>query len=157
MLDAGTSSWRAFSSVYRQSAWSDNSVNMQRKEVIEYLESLPLFFEEQNTIYVHAGLKPGIPLHSQCVDDLLWIREEFYEHPHHWDKTIVFGHTPTTMLTGKATPWVQGHLIGIDTGCIFGGALTAITVDMHGRLLQTTQVPEFIRNRTEHPLSVQSA
>ena len=46
-------------------------------------------------LFVHAGIRPGVPLDAQHEDDLLWIREEFFTRPHALPYTVVFGHTPT--------------------------------------------------------------
>ena len=45
-------------------------------------------------LFVHAGIRPGVPWDEQTDEDLFWIREEFVLHPHGLPETIVFGHTP---------------------------------------------------------------
>lgn len=95
---------------------------------IAWFRSLPLFFQDQGRVFVHAGLRPYLPLDSQRANDLLWIREDFTEHP--WTAPehagIVFGHTPTHYLPG-GTPgrvWRWHNRAGIDTGAGFGGPVT---------------------------------
>src|SRR4051794_38365133 len=42
---------------------------------LDWLESRPLFYETDRYIFVHAGLRPDIPLAEQDREDMLWIRE----------------------------------------------------------------------------------
>jgi serine/threonine protein phosphatase 1 len=87
---------------------------------LNFLVSLPLCHETDEYLFVHAGLRPGIPIDRQSPEDLLWIRSEFIDA--HWDfgKTIVFGHTPFNK------PLIERNKIGIDTGAVYGGSLTCI-------------------------------
>jgi serine/threonine protein phosphatase 1 len=71
-------------------------------------------------LFVHAGLRPGIPLSGQLPEDLLWIRDEFIDSDWDFGKTVVFGHTPFRK------PLFQRNKIGIDTGMVYGGRLTCI-------------------------------
>ncbi|MFH1033376.1 MAG: metallophosphoesterase family protein [Pseudomonadota bacterium] len=88
--------------------------------LLSFLRGLPLFHEEEQYIFVHAGLKPGLPLADQQERDLLWIRDEFIHGQWDFGKTVVFGHTPF------AEPLVKPGLIGIDTGAGFGLRLTCL-------------------------------
>jgi serine/threonine protein phosphatase 1 len=83
---------------------------------------LPLFTNEE-FIFVHAGLRPGIPLAEQGPDDLLWIREDFLHAEVDWGRIVVFGHTPF------AKPLLTADRIGLDTGCVYGGRLTCCDVN----------------------------
>ncbi len=85
-----------------------------------FLEDLPLYYETEDYFFVHAGVRPERPLHSQEEEDLLWIREGFYYYPGTFPKKIVFGHTPFP------EPLLLPDRLGIDTGCVYGGKLTAI-------------------------------
>ncbi|MFM7143584.1 MAG: metallophosphoesterase family protein, partial [Alphaproteobacteria bacterium] len=65
------------------------------REEIEFLrDSLVLSFAEGGAIFVHAGLRPGVPIAAQVPDDLLWIREEFLDADPGLPWLVVFGHTP---------------------------------------------------------------
>ncbi|MEF3168615.1 MAG: serine/threonine protein phosphatase [Deltaproteobacteria bacterium] len=86
----------------------------------KFLDSLEFFLETESYIFVHAGLRPGVPLADQTLDDLLWIRDEFISSSYDWGKRVVFAHTPVE------TPLVQPNKIGIDTGAVYGGRLTAL-------------------------------
>lgn len=91
-------------------------------EHMKFFNNLRLYYRESGYLFVHAGLRPGIPLKQQSVHDLLWIREEFYEQDHDWEDWIIFGHTPFH------NPFLKGKLIGIDTGVEFGGPLTCLVL-----------------------------
>lgn len=83
-----------------------------------FYRNLRLFYESENYIFVHAGLRPGKTLEEQAASDLLWIREPFFESEYDFGKTVVFGHTPF-----KEAFIAPGRL-GLDTGAVYGGSLT---------------------------------
>jgi serine/threonine protein phosphatase 1 len=87
---------------------------------IAFFQSLRPYYETDRFIFVHAGLKPGIPLAEQKKKDLLWIRDEFINDRSVLEKIVVFGHTPV------AKPLVEQYKIGIDTGAAYGGKLTCV-------------------------------
>ncbi len=87
---------------------------------IEFLKSLDLYFQTDDFIFVHAGLKEGICLEDQVSEDLLWIRRSFVKSKYDFGKCIIFGHTPFSK------PLVEPNKIGIDTGAVFGNKLTCI-------------------------------
>ena len=87
-----------------------------------FLEALPSLYQSEDFIFVHAGLRPGIPLAEQSPADLLWIRQEFLDGSDDWGKPVVFGHTP------REAPLLEGRRIGLDTGCVYGGRLTCCDV-----------------------------
>ena len=73
--------------------------------------------------FVHAGLRPGVPMHRQSREDLLWIREPFLSFDGTLPAVAVHGHTP------EAAPNIRPHRIGIDTGAVLGGALTCAVLE----------------------------
>jgi serine/threonine protein phosphatase 1 len=85
-----------------------------------FFESLVLRYETERYLFVHAGLRPGVPLSDQDPWDLLWIRGEFIRSTASFGKVVVFGHTPFP------EPYVDGVKIGIDTGAVYGGRLTCV-------------------------------
>jgi serine/threonine protein phosphatase 1 len=89
-------------------------------EHLAFFESLVLFFQTDNYIFVHAGLRDKIPLEEQKSDDLLWIRDKFIRSTYDFGKRVVFGHTPLS------EPLVQPNKIGIDTGAVYGNKLTCV-------------------------------
>ena len=98
-----------------------------------FIDSLPLMFEYENFIFVHAGLNP-LKTYEQTEHDLLWIRDKWWEAPRFIkDKVIVFGHTNTAYLGSPGEVFVGDGIIGIDTGVYSrGGRLTLL--DLSSRL-----------------------
>ena len=92
-------------------------------EHVAFLRSLPLLHTTSTHIFVHAGLRPGIPLEEQKEDDLLWIREPFFTAPNTFGRTVVFGHSP------MVDPFHDDGKVGIDTGACYSGPLTAYEVE----------------------------
>lgn len=88
---------------------------------LEFFRSLLPFYETETHLFVHAGVRPGLPMEIQDPHDMIWIRHEFFLADHGLNKTVVFGHTP---FTGK--PYVGEKRIGIDTGAVYGGTLTCL-------------------------------
>jgi len=87
---------------------------------LRFLEGLGLTYVVGDYVFVHAGLRPGVPLCEQGPADLLWIRNEFLDSQDPFDKIVVHGHTP------ERKPVVRTNRIGIDTGAVFTGCLTAL-------------------------------
>ncbi len=96
----------------------------------KFFNSLNPFYEGDDFIAVHAGLRPfaGEPA-NQKSEDLLWIREDFFLADFSWDKTIIFGHTPTLFLNNSERIYSdkKRNIIGIDTGAMYeNGPLTCL-------------------------------
>ncbi len=109
-------------------------------ELHDWMQRLPTWYEDAHAIYVHAGLEgegstwlhPSLG-HSR---NLMWCREpDFFRN--YRGKRLVFGHTLTSELPldhlsffakifdDRTDVWMRGDLIGIDTGCVWGGYLSA--------------------------------
>lgn len=96
-------------------------------EHIEFLEKLSLYHEDDNHIFVHAGISPEYSdWRTQPEDDFLWIRDEFYKYPTGLDKTVVFGHTPAEYIHKKSEIWFGDDKIGIDCACAYGRKLACL-------------------------------
>ena len=87
---------------------------------LEFLRELHLYYQTDDYIFVHAGMRDKVPLESQKEIDLLWIRDEFIYSDYDFGKRVVFGHTPFK------EPLVQTNKIGIDTGAVYGNRLTCV-------------------------------
>ncbi|MDW6022615.1 metallophosphoesterase [Mesorhizobium sp. BAC0120] len=87
-----------------------------------FLRSLPILVDAKRFVFVHAGIRPELPLDQQSDDDLVFIRSEFYERAHLLKKYVVHGHTPVSEAK------LEGRRINIDTGACFSGRLTAIRI-----------------------------
>ena len=87
---------------------------------IQFFRNLPLFFEDQHALYVHAGLEPNRHITLQRPQWCLWAREKFINASFQLGKPIIFGHTVFPR------PYILDDKIGIDTGAVYGGQLTAL-------------------------------
>lgn len=87
-----------------------------------FIAALRSYYETDDFIFVHAGLRPGIPLAEQNPRDLAWIRREFISSDYDWNKPVVYGHTPL------AEPLLGKKRLGLDTGCVYGHQLTCCDV-----------------------------
>lgn len=90
---------------------------------IDFLRSLPTSFTCGDFYFVHAGIKPGIPLGAQREEDQLWIREEFLQSEKKFGKYVVHGHTPVRV------PDIRTNRINIDTGAYATGNLTLLRIE----------------------------
>lgn len=90
---------------------------------LEFLKSLPHYHEIGDYFFVHAGVRPGIPLKEQDPQDMLWIREDFLFSRADLEKVVVYGHTPVEQA-GR-----RGHRLGIDTGAYATGRLSAVVLE----------------------------
>ncbi len=90
---------------------------------LEFLENLPLTYQWQGYLFVHAGIRPDIALEDQDEDDLIWIRQGWddYEGPLPWK--VIHGHT------ALKEPTDFGNRIDIDVGAGYGRQLCAIVIE----------------------------
>lgn len=86
---------------------------------LKFLENLTLRVETEDLFFVHAGIRPGVPLAKQDEEDLLWIRRDFHAHLGPHPKLIVHGHTPVDRARH------YGNRVNLDSGAGYGKALTA--------------------------------
>jgi serine/threonine protein phosphatase 1 len=98
----------------------DALVAMLPPSHLEFLRSLVLSYDCGDYHFVHAGVRPGVPLDLQSDTDRLWIRDQFLNAGDVFGgRVIVHGHTPAVQ------PESLGFRIGIDTGAYMTGRLTA--------------------------------
>lgn len=100
---------------------------------VAYLNSLPFMIDLGTHLVVHAGVRPGVALHSQTSGDLTELRclgkkrsardgIPWYE-VYDGEKTVLFGHWPSLK------PRRGKRAIGLDTGCVYGKELTAYIIE----------------------------
>ena len=95
-------------------------------DAMAWAATLPVTLEDEHRLFVHAGIRPGVPLDRQRVEDLLWIRTPFLEHPGPFPKYVVHGHSPTAVLPdGLRSPHILSNRCNLDTGAAYGGSLSA--------------------------------
>ncbi len=90
---------------------------------LAWFRSLRSFCVHEEYLFVHAGIRPGIPIESQKLKDLLWIRGRFLESDADHGYIVVHGHTPTDL------PVRKHNRIGIDTGAAIRGELSAVALE----------------------------
>ncbi|MGZ0657410.1 metallophosphoesterase [Coraliomargarita sp. W4R72] len=133
------------------SAWSKNKPSLLKdydRPTFEqltpddwlYLNAMPnvLYDAKIETVFVHGGFLPNIPWQNQPVETITSIqvidkkgnaakRSDAPDAPP-WADTwrgspfVVYGHTPRPNILERPGS------IGIDTGCVYGGHLTAYTI-----------------------------
>ncbi|MCU6797503.1 metallophosphoesterase [Paenibacillus sp. WQ 127069] len=87
----------------------------------EFLSNLPLWAEYEPFLFVHAGLRPGVPMIDQTAEDLTEIRELFHASSPEAGRIVVFGHTSTFRFgLSPERVWLGNGKIGIDTGAGHG-------------------------------------
>lgn len=92
-----------------------------------FIEAMPVYLALPGWLFVHAGIRPGLPLAAQTDDDLIWIRAPFLTSQLTGGLRIVHGHTPGRDIV------VTPHRIDIDTHCYHTGRLSAVRVTPDGR------------------------
>ena len=111
------------------------AIKALRKRDVAWLRELPLWIDlpEHDVRVVHAGVVPGVPVERQDLRALMYMRclspsgeaverrgealwGKAYEGPPH----VVFGHN------ALPDPQIHAAATGIDTGAVYGGALTAM-------------------------------
>lgn len=87
---------------------------------LDFLRGLETSVAIGDYLFVHAGIRPGVPLSDQTTRDLRWIREPFLSHTRYHGWCVVHGHTISE------EPEFHENRIGIDTGAYMSGRLTAL-------------------------------
>lgn len=100
---------------------------------ISFLQNLPLTYETDELLFVHAGLRPGIALADQDPEDLIWIREGFLESDHDFGKLVVHGHTALD------SPQHHGNRVNLDGGAGYGNVLHPAVFEGRDCWLLTTE------------------
>lgn len=93
----------------------------------QFYASLPLSLVVGGYFFVHAGARPGVPLHLQKPSDLLWIREGFADRDVKFERIIVHGHTPVEQ------PYLGKYRINLDTGAYLTQRLSCLVLQSNER------------------------
>jgi len=90
---------------------------------VTFLTGLPLSYQRGGALFVHAGIRPGVPLGAQSENDLLWIRRDFHNDLRDHGFLVVHGHTPVDAVTH------YGNRLNIDTGAGYGRDLSVVVLE----------------------------
>jgi serine/threonine protein phosphatase 1 len=115
LLNGGTTTAKSY--------WGDQWEQRERRLPpghADFFGTLKFYHETDDYIFVHGGLRPGLPLAAQKEEDLLWIRKEFILSEFDFGRRVIFGHTPVR------SPLILPNKIGIDTGAVYGNKLTCV-------------------------------
>jgi serine/threonine protein phosphatase 1 len=98
-----------------------------------FLQSLALSLRFGDYLFVHAGIRPDVPIEQQQALDLLWIRDRFLSHTKAHPFVVVHGHHVVETVD------VRSNRIGIDTGAYATGCLSCLILDGAERLYLDTR------------------
>lgn len=98
-------------------------VQLMPPEHVKFFRELSLSCVAGDYLFVHAGIRPGVPVDQQLPIDLLWIRDEFLDSAQNYAQIVVHGHTPSD------EPDVRHNRIGIDTNAFVSGRLTCLILE----------------------------
>ncbi|MBZ4023669.1 serine/threonine protein phosphatase [Rhodobacter sp. TJ_12] len=85
--------------------------------------NLPTSYTRGDAIFVHAGIRPGVPLQQQVEDDLCWIRGDFLTDTRDHGALIVHGHTALD------EPTHYGNRLNLDSSAGYGGPLSTAVIE----------------------------
>ena len=109
---------------------NETALDLQRRFLAAFPRAHELFmqclrnqFACGDFLFVHAGIRPGVPLDDQDPNDLIWIRDEFLDDTRSHKRFIVHGHTPVPH------PEIRRNRINIDTAAWRTGALTCVAIE----------------------------
>jgi serine/threonine protein phosphatase 1 len=119
---------------------------LRRGDLIEEISRWPLLLEfvEAGVIVVHGGVLPDGSCPREAALELRYIRRDgdrwsivpkgkeqpgdrFWSEVWDGDRIVVYGHTP------RREPKIDRRAIGLDTGCVYGGKLTAAIFESPGK------------------------
>ena len=107
------------------------------EDVSKWMEMLPTYYEDDTIIVAHAAIEPGVPMEYQTNNWLMWVRYDSGRPAHFGNgKHFYHGHTPFI----RKTPEGADDRTNVDTGCVFGGYLTAAAVGDDGKPTHFVQV-----------------
>ena len=134
-FDPGFSCW---TSQGGQATINSIEKHKSKQEVLDFLENAEYFYQQNNKLFVHAGIYLNTKVENNDENTLIWDRDLVrfakanaisvgWEPVVPYDEIFV-GHTPTVAY-GKTVPQNYCNLWMIDTGASYDGPLTVIDAD----------------------------
>lgn len=93
------------------------------EDEVAFLHSLKVWHLAGDYLFVHAGIRPGIPLMRQTVADITEIRQPFLHSMHPCEYRVVHGHSPCDAIE------ILPHRINLDTGAFWTGILSCVAIE----------------------------
>ena len=93
-------------------------------DILVWLDALPTRYRVGDYLFVHAGVRPGVPIARQTAEDMLWIRREFLDSAVDHSAVVVHGHS-----ISESGVEIRPNRIGIDTGAYRTDILTALALE----------------------------
>lgn len=90
---------------------------------VRWLRSLTLTYQQGGYLFVHAGIRPGVPIAEQSRDDLVTMRQPFLTTEQDLGWIVVHGHSSSPSVP------ITVNRIGLDTGAGIGGALSCAVLE----------------------------
>ncbi|MFB6282807.1 MAG: metallophosphoesterase [Halobacteria archaeon] len=98
---------------------------------VDFIQGMPVAVSWSDGLVVHGGIDPRLDPEEHTLKDLTEMRDMYgggYDGTFWWeeyegDREVFFGHTVLTK------PIRDGNAVGLDTGCVYGGQLTAYHLD----------------------------
>lgn len=90
---------------------------------LAFLDACELGFQVGGYYFVHAGIRPGVPLDQQDRDDQIWIREPFLSSTADLGVKVVHGHTIVPQVEHRP------NRIAVDTGAFRTGILSCLLLE----------------------------
>jgi serine/threonine protein phosphatase 1 len=100
---------------------------------LDFIAARSTLYETGDCAFVHAGIRPGVPLEAQSETDLVWIREPFLSEGTSFGPLIVHGHTAIDAATH------YGNRLNLDSSAAYGGPLSAVVIEGREAALLTPQ------------------
>ncbi|MGH6922619.1 MAG: metallophosphoesterase family protein [Propylenella sp.] len=126
---------RSYGVDIRPYAGADPDLRAAREELalrlpgrhLAFIQSLPISHILGDYLFVHAGVRIGIPFGKQASEDMLWVRDGFSDRDESFEKIVVHGHTPTE------EPFLGRYRINVDTAAYATSRLTCVVLEGTGR------------------------
>lgn len=111
---------------YAEATWDELQAFLAQVfsgEWLDFVQNFETLVRIGDYAFVHAGVRPDLPLEAQAPKDLRWIREPFLSSSAEYGAVVVHGHTISD------EPVLRPNRIGIDTGAYASGRLTALMLE----------------------------
>lgn len=102
---------------------------------LDLIRRSPYMIDDGSVAFVHAGIRPSLPITEQVPKDMMWMREGFLYHVGKLDRIIVHGHS----VMDEGRPVVTENRISMDTGSCWNGRLSVMVIDAAERELSFWQ------------------